>query len=161
MNFWIECRQRKIGNCQWRGSAAFPNFRGGTSSSPWAAKCAVPRSKLCFTTGVRTNSRILYFFNTRSVIIYLCFTQKRETKERRLSSVATKEFQKVRRSPKLLARWMKQILFWVCAKSKKKLLALSCQLFGNNPSSPAKSFCYSGRACRRAKIHGRKQNKRD
>ena len=36
----------------------FPDFRGGTSSPPQAAKCAVPRSKLCFTTGVRTNSRI-------------------------------------------------------------------------------------------------------
>ena len=33
---------------------------GGIPSPPAAAKCAVPRSKLCFTTGVRTNSRILH-----------------------------------------------------------------------------------------------------
>jgi len=40
-------RQRKTWNCQRCDSAAFPNFRGGTSSPPAAAKC------------VRTNSRIL------------------------------------------------------------------------------------------------------
>ena len=60
-NSWIECRQRKTWNCQRCGSAAFPNFRGGNSSPPTAAKC------------VRTIFRILHqngtqrFFGSRNV----------------------------------------------------------------------------------------------
>ena len=62
-------------DCSSRLARRLPNFRGpsprrsgfghaggGISSSRpcVGAKCAVPRSKLCFTTGVRTNSRILH-----------------------------------------------------------------------------------------------------
>jgi len=49
-NFESVCRQRKTWNCQRCGSAAFPNFRGGTSS-PRACRGAK---------AVRTNSRILH-----------------------------------------------------------------------------------------------------